>query len=210
MYKYLKTTVFLFATISVLLLSGCSSHLTAEQSAPVIKLNNLNEVSFAVLDKREYVVSGDKNASFEGIIRSGLGIPYSHNTFTNQPMSAFLSDRLVVGFANHNIKANKVDTVVQESENDIIEKLKISGNKSIIFTLNEWKYDFHAFSDNSWFNVDLTILNENGNTVLVKNFNGENDIPDSDTIPNQMQMIYKSRFENIFSDEMVKKALLGN
>ncbi|CAH6860021.1 exported hypothetical protein [Vibrio chagasii] len=95
-----KLVSLLLAAVS-LGLSGCATVLTAEQSAP-----QLNEVpqekalTIAVIDKRPYVLDHDKEPKFEGIIRSSLGIPYTYNTATQQPMSQFLTDRLVAGLKN--------------------------------------------------------------------------------------------------------------
>ena len=92
-----KLVSLLLVTVS-LGLSGCATVLTAEQSAPQLSVVPQEKaLTIAVIDKRPYVLEQDKEPKFEGIIRSSLGIPYSYNTATQQPMSQFLTDRLVAG-----------------------------------------------------------------------------------------------------------------
>ncbi|PIW63141.1 hypothetical protein [Shewanella sp. CG12_big_fil_rev_8_21_14_0_65_47_15] len=202
-----KNTTKCFAILSVLLLSGCAQILTAEQSAPEINFSTTEKpLTIAVIDKREYVVNNDKTPAFEGLIRSGFGIPYSYNTPTNEAMSVYLTNRLLAGFSKRGIKAESVETSPNMSIDSAVTQVSKNGSKSIIFVLNEWKYDYHALSDNSWYNLDLMIIDENGNEKLVKNFTGENDIPGG-AIVNEMQLIYKQRFEAIFKDAEVIQAL---
>ncbi|MCW8330950.1 hypothetical protein MD588_19330 [Photobacterium sp. SDRW27] len=204
----LKRIICISVGISVLLLSGCAKILTAEETAPEINMvSNQNAMSLAVLDKREYVVNDDKTPAFEGIIRSSLGIPYTYTTPTQEAMSVYLSNRLSAGFDNHGIKLNVVETEPKMSVNSVVDDLSKDGLKSILIVLNEWKYDFHAFSDNSWYDMDVIIIDDLGNKKIVKNFKGENDIPDGGAISNEMQMIYKQRFENTFTDSEIIDAL---
>lgn len=194
--------------ISALLLSGCATVLTAEETAPNIKtISTKDSMSLAVLDKRKYVVNEDKMPSFEGIIRSGLGIPYTHGTPTKEAMSVYLSNRLSVGLDNHGIKVTVVETEPKMSVNSVVDLMEKDDQKSILIVLNEWKYDFHTFTDNSWYDMDIIIIDNLGDKKLVKNFKGENDVPDGGLISNEMQLIYKQRFENTFSDSEVVEAL---
>ena len=194
--------------LSTLLLSGCASFLTPEETAPNISAISSQEgLSLAVLDKRKYVVNEDKTPSFEGIIRSGFGIPYTYLTPTKEAMSVYLSKRLSIGFKNHGIQVQVVDTAPKMSVNNTLDKLSKNNLISILIVLNEWKYDFHSFTDNSWYDIDIIITDGNGNKKLVKNFKGENDIPDNGLISNEMQLIYKQRFESVFSDPEVIKSL---
>jgi hypothetical protein len=194
--------------ISALLISGCATVLTAEETAPNIKtISPQDSMSLAVLDKRKYVVSEDKTADFEGVIRSGLGIPYTYGTPTKEVMSVYLSNRLSVGFENHGIKVTVVETEPKMSVNSVVDNLAKNDLISILIVLNEWKYDFHTFTDNSWYDMDIIVIDGIGNKKLVKNFKGENDVPDGGLISNEMQLIYKQRFENAFSDPEVVESL---
>jgi len=196
-----------FIGASVLLLSGCTSVLTANETAPEINFaEKPTEISIAVLDKRAYVVDSDKEPAFEGIIRSGFGIPYSYYTTTKEPMSVYLTNRLSAGFDKKGIKASVVNTEPTMSVDKVVGSLAKDDLKSVLFVLNEWKYDFHTFTDNSWYDMDVIIVDKLGNKKIVKNFKGENDVPDGSLISNEMQLIYKQRFEKVFSDPEVRLA----
>ena len=204
-----KLVSLLLATIT-LGLSGCATILTPEQSAPQLSVVPQEKaLTIAVIDKRPYVLDQDKEPKFEGIIRSSLGIPYSHNTATQQPMSQFLTDRLVAGLKKQQVTVDSVETTPSQNITKVVEQMKAFDNKSMMFVLNEWKYDFHAFTDNSWYNVNVIIYDEAGKKLLSKNFQGENDVPDGGVIINEMQLIYKQRFEEIFQGVEVKSALLN-
>ncbi|QUM76276.1 hypothetical protein HWV00_08625 [Moritella sp. 24] len=196
-----------FIGASVLLLSGCTSVLTANETAPEINFaEKPTEISIAVLDKRAYVVDSDKEPAFEGIIRSGFGIPYSYYTTTKEPMSVYLTNRLSAGFDKKGIKASVVNTEPTMSVDKVVGSLAKDDLKSVLFVLNEWKYDFHTFTDNSWYDMDVIIVDKLGNKKIVKNFKGENDVPDGSLISNEMQLIYKQRFEKVFADPEVRLA----
>ena len=196
-----------FIGASVLLLSGCTTLLTANETAPEISIaSKPSEISIAVLDKRAYVVDSDKEPAFEGIIRSGFGIPYSYYTTTKEPMSVYLTNRLSAGFDKKGIKTNVVNTDPTMSVDNIVGSLAKDDLKSVLFVLNEWKYDFHTFTDNSWYDMDVIIVDKLGNKKIAKNFKGENDVPDGSLISNEMQLIYKQRFEKVFADPEVRMA----
>ncbi|MGF1697797.1 hypothetical protein L4D20_06250 [Vibrio kyushuensis] len=205
MLKTLQWTVLLIAGLNLI---GCAKLLTVEESAPEVNISSeIGAVSIAVLDQRPYVLDKDKPAAFEGIIRSSLGIPYSYNTATQEPMATFIGTRIEHGFKDRGIDATLHLTELETQLPDLIDELGQDGKKSLVISLNEWKYDFHAFSDSSWYDVDIIILDPAGKKLVSKNFTGENDIPDSGAIMNEMQLIYKARFEEVFSSPDIVDAL---
>lgn len=184
-------------------LTGCASLLPVEQSSPEV---SVSPISIAVLDERPYVLDHDKKPAFEGIIRSSFGIPGSHNTGTGEALSDYLGSRIEYAFNTNGVDVTRYQTQVGVSESDLLNTLKADGRKSVLLSLNEWKYDWHPITDNSWYNVDITVLDKNGTTLATKHFEGEEDIP-SGNIPNEILMLYKGRFEMIFSDPVIYGAL---
>ncbi|MFV0450136.1 MAG: hypothetical protein ACK5MF_17095 [Vibrio sp.] len=185
---------------------GCST-LSIQESAPEITIpSDITTVSLAIVDQRPYVVDQDKSPAFEGLIRSSLAIPYSYNTATGEPMSVFLTNRLEYGIQNKGLTVKRYDTNLTTSLPELLNSMKQDGNPSIVVLLHEWKYDYHPFSDNSWYDVDVIVNNKAGQKTVKKHYAGENDIPGG-TIMNEMMLIYKSRFEEIFSDPELIQAL---
>ena len=76
-----------------------------------------------------------------------------------------------------------------------------------MIVLYEWKYDYHPFTDNSYYKVLVQLRDNNGGLVYDEMHKGENDIP-SGGITNEMQLIYKQRFEQIFNSDKFKTATL--
>jgi len=184
-----------------LLVTGCASIMTAEQAAPELNKPLSDKLAIAVVDHRPYVLNGDKEASFEGLSRSGFGIPFSRYTFNNKPMSEFLTNRLAAGLIKTGIDVSSLETTPQTK----IEDVKSQDAKTVIIVLNEWKYDYHAFTDNSWYDFNVLIKNKSGEVLINKKFIGEQDVPSLTS--NDIQLLYKARFEQAFKDPEIKGLL---
>lgn len=188
---------------------GCAQLKTAEETAPTLDLNiKQAALSIAVLDKRPYILSNKKSTAFEGLVRSQWGIPFSQKTPTKEPMSTYLGKRLEAGFHQRGIQVNRIKTDPFMTIDEIIQQSRLHQKSGIIIVLHEWKYDTHLFIDNSWFNVQILVVDETGKKNIVKRFAGQDDIPATLARYNEMQKIYKKRFETIFSDKDIRKALL--
>ncbi|WP_372761480.1 hypothetical protein [Pseudoalteromonas sp.] len=192
----------IFILIGLLLTTGCTSIMTAEQAAPTLNKPQVDELQIAVVDHRPYVVNGDKLSGFEGLSRSGFGIPYTRNLVTGETMPQHLGKRLAAGFIRAGINAKLIPTTPQVNINNIKAD---ADTPAIIIVLNEWKYDHHAFTDNSWYDFDLIIKDGSGTTLINKNFTGEQDIPSMHT--NDLQLLYKERFELAFADAEIQALL---
>jgi len=184
-----------------LLFTGCASVLTVEQAAPELNKPATNKLAVAVVDHRSYILDGDKAASFEGLRRSAVGIPYSRYTYNRKPMSEFLTNRLVAGFHKSGVEVKGVSTTPTTT----IDDLKLADSTTLIIVLNEWKYDYHAFLDNSWYDFDVLIKDKDGKVLIKKNFVGEQDVPSLGV--NDIQLLYKVRFEQALSDPAIKAVL---
>jgi hypothetical protein len=102
--------------------------------------SNGRSVAISVVDKRPYVLSGDKNETFIGFIRSGFGVPY--NT-TFEPAEA----------------------VAEKVERDIIAEMSARGyevgpeGRAMHVVILEFKHDGY---ENLWIfhEVDVTVYRE--------------------------------------------------
>lgn len=188
-------------------LTGCGSMLTAQQAAPEISVKNTsNPLVIAVLDQRPYVLEQKKKPSFEGLIRSNFGIPYSYSTPTREPMSDYLGQRIKLGFSASGIPVELQPTSLETTEKGLLALLEEKAKRSVIISLYEWKYDHHTFAKASFYDVDILVIDKGGNTIVRKKFADKEGIP-SGAIYNAMQQAYKARFENFFADEEILAAL---
>lgn len=205
MFKSIST---IFILLTLLFTTGCEAILTASEAAPEINtVNKTQPLTIAFLDHCPYVVNNDKSPAFEGLIRSAFGIPYSYNTATKEPMANYLSQRLAIGIKRHGVDVDLVQTHPSMTVDASVKAINKKANTGVLFVLKEWKYDLHPLADNSWYDLDVMVIDKAGNKKLVKNFKGENDIPEDRGIINDMQIIYKQRFEQIFKDPAVRNAL---
>jgi len=204
MKAYLKV---IFAGILGLYLTGCASIMTAEQAAPNLSFQeDAGPLVVAVLDNRPYVLDKDKNPSFEGLIRSNLGMPFSYGTATGEAMSLYLGKRIEHGFKSSGVDTVLYPTTVGMTEESLLQELSKGGKKSLVVSLLEWKYDHHTFSKSSYYDVEVTVLDNQGNRLVDKKFTGKDGIP-SGHIANAMQQLYKARFEQFLSDAQIEQAL---
>lgn len=205
-----KLTRIFIAYGVALILTGCVRNLSVEESAPDITLSpEIKAVSLAIFDERPYVLNSDKSPSFEGVIRSGFGMPYSYETSTKEPLSTYLGKRIEHGIKEKGIEVTLYPTEVGSEQKEILSALKTKAVPSIAISLKEWKYDHHALADSSWYDMNFIISDKLGNVILEKNFAGEDDIPDRSSLINEMQLLYKSRFEAAFADLEIQKALIN-
>lgn len=204
MRNYTKILFFGFLGIY---LTGCTSLMTIEEAAPRISIKQASEpLVIAVLDQRPYVLNKKKTTSFEGLIRSNFGIPYSYSTPTHEPLSIYLGKRVEHGFKVNGITATLYPTSLETTKETLLKKLAQDGEKSLIISLSEWKYDHHTFVKSSTYDADIIVIDKQGNSLVQKKFTGKDDIP-SGAIANAMQQVYKARFEHIFDDAEIRQAL---
>lgn len=116
-------------------------------------------------------------------------------------MSVYLTNRLLAGFKQSGVEVSSITTTPDVNLND----LQATDSKMLLIVLKEWKYDYHAFTDNSWYNFDVFIKDASGNTLIQKNFIGEQDVP-SLTV-NDLLLLYKARFEIAFNDPEITALL---
>ena len=58
-------------------LSGCAfNKSTVEERTPNLKYSTTNAIALTVVDNRPFILNGEKDENFEGIVRGGYGIPF--------------------------------------------------------------------------------------------------------------------------------------
>src|SRR5687768_6795246 len=88
--KILRTLLGIAATIVV---SGCAvgnKHHYHDVVA-AIPVSGDADVTVGVIDKRPYILNGDKKPNFVGLQRGGYGIPFDVTTETGKPLSIDMS-----------------------------------------------------------------------------------------------------------------------
>jgi hypothetical protein len=75
----MKTAWISLSSVALLagLIAGCTVPATKQELTPEFSGTLPRQLGVSVIDKRPYVVSGDKDAKFEGLSRSAAGIPWT-------------------------------------------------------------------------------------------------------------------------------------
>ena len=72
------------------LLAGCATPISKKDRTPVFGGQAPAKIAIAVVDHRTFILSGDKEEWFEGIMRGGFGIPHSLKRPVNLKENPFL------------------------------------------------------------------------------------------------------------------------
>lgn len=207
----LKNLILMFA--AMLSLAGCATPLTLEQSAPAIPATDDNSYLLSVIENRPYVLSGDKEPNYAGIVRGGFGIPHFVPTPDGKPLVDFLAERLA-----HGLKTPSGTVLVQNHTkppelNEVADAtVAAAANRGIAVRLREWRFDFGMFSWRFFYNLDIEIFDREGKRIAAKHFSGDEAPPwdGNDSPHNMAQLHYKRKFEEFFSTDELRAALQGS
>lgn len=117
------------------------------QAWPSIDFESEHEVWVTVVDERPYVRSRNKSATFTGLSRSQVGIPYDIATTSGNVLAEDVQSAVVNGFMNSGIYAQ-----VGQPPNSRSSAEKKSMELHLRLTLYEWKSDTYK---NTSFQYDL-------------------------------------------------------
>lgn len=161
-----------FIVIVLSILSGCAignkyDYQEADISLPV---KGTSTVSLGVVDKRDYVLNGNKPANFTGLQRGGFGNPFDVTTRSGKPLTDDITEALSralqnAGFQVNNLYFSSPDTSL------VASVIKKGGTeKSILLTVSEWKTDVYMNISVSY-DFLLQILNQQGKEIASASMN---------------------------------------
>ena len=198
-----------FLTAIALELGGCAVGVThsLDQVSPNINAKNGSTVELAVQDKRDFVVRGEKPASFIGLSRGGFGNPFDVNTTSGKSLASDISKVVETALTNKGVKVINVEVAPSAAEDKTIELLASSGNKSIFLKINSWKSD--TFSQTTLnYNLELLILDKTGKVL------GSNAVSGSEILSgpswsarDKVPPVLSSKLEMLFSDPKISSKL---
>lgn len=202
--------------ILILALYGCATPVTKEQITPDLYSVTNEKVNLAVIDHREYVLSGDKSEKFEGIIRGAFGIPITVDRPKRPEDERFvdyLSGIIKDGFYDVGIEVHIIKAEKGISASKALKLLpKNSNHKSIIIIMNQSKWDAGGFKFRYLYNFDFHVADKNNKIFEHKQFYGDQADKPSDkyNLWDMYSIIYRNKLESIFKDDAIKSALLKN
>lgn len=198
--------------LAVLVLSGCAVGNTVDFRAqkPAVTATSDKTVTVAVLDRRAYVISGDKAPNFVGIRRGGFGNPFDVTTRSGGPLAGEISVMVVEALKAQGIDASAV--TLAPGNDPQVAAAAIGGTASqrgLVVLLDEWRSDLFM---NMEVDYDLTaqVLDAEGALLASSNEAGNNHLGQASferEVSDAASAALKRKLEALLNDPAVVAAL---
>ena len=198
-------------TLSALILAGCVVGRTASYSDTSISVptaTGSGTIAVAVQDRRPYVLSGNKQERFTGLMRSGFGMPFDVNTSSGGPLAADLRDTVSRSLTAQGYKVTGVTLAPQEQADAVQRKLVETGaRRSALLTLTEWRSD-SMMNIGITYDATLAIMDEKGKSLATSSIKGSDNLGSVGFSPEPtITAGFAKKLEVLFSDPKVAAAL---
>lgn len=165
---------------------------------------NGRKIAIAVHDQRPEIIKAEKDATFTGYMRSGVGIPYPIHTVSGLPLSDDMSGSIAGSFTKSGFSVVPVKTLFTESHEQVIAKLNASGaEKSVILHLETWQSDCYQ---RVWINfkIVLQVYDGSGKFLGQKMAEGTQELGGSMWNPTKVARkaippFFKQKMEEVFN-----------
>lgn len=99
------------------------------------------ELHLGFYDERPYVLSGDKDPSFSGLVRSLYGIPYSRHTESGNPLNIDLTNFLTRSLNKQGYNAKPVQFDLRQEIEPVLDSIMSGTDLALVYRIREWKTD---------------------------------------------------------------------
>ena len=127
-----------------LVLGACAFGNTTDyqNQTPVLAANTGNGVAVAAYDQRPYVLSGKNSATYTGVTRAAIGVPYGVHTTSGKPLADDFSAAIANGLSAKGIQVTVVTVPYTETRDQAIKTLLTQGKpRSLLVTIEDWESD---------------------------------------------------------------------
>jgi hypothetical protein len=164
----------LIVALCAVALAGCAVGNTYDYQAADIGLPVVGKgkVGVAVVDRRPYVLSGDKEADFVGLQRGGFGNPFNVTTKSGKPLASDMQTSLAQAVQE---KGFEVTELYFSSPDSAVVATAVRDNgakRNVVLSLNEWKTDAMMNFAVSY-DLVLQIVDENYEVIAESNTSGD-------------------------------------
>ncbi len=133
-------------------------------------------VAVTVVDHRPYIVSGDKQPTFVGLMRGGFGNPFDVTTSSDRPLAQDMTISIVDSLKKKDVDAVVVVIPPSASETTARRKLlAVDANRYVLLVLQEWKSDTYITTA-LIFNVSLEVLGPGGAQLADTTLRGKDNL----------------------------------
>ena len=215
--KISKLSVLIFTAYAVLLCSGCAvgQKLNYSGIAANLAVSGSKAVGVASLDRRPYVLSGEKNPDYAGTMRGGYGNPFNVGTESGQTLADDMTQVIAAALTRKGFKTRSVVTTNKDNSDVVIEKLKTTGGDNLILlTINDWKSDFAGFvAFRVWLDYDATlrVFEKSGKIIAETAIKGNDDLGSAGEPVGYTKKVvpeaFQRKIEELLNNPEVMKAL---
>lgn len=189
------------------MLGGCAigqQYAYDRATIPLPRVESAGTVGLAVHDARPYVVSGNKDPSFVGLMRGGFGNPFDVTTSSGRPLARDMRDVIERAMKSRGLRVTGVD-IAPSSGDGARRTLVASGSdRNVLVTLREWKSDTLLRTE-LLYDVTVTVLDREGAELASKRLHGADPVGPSphSSVPEA----FARKFETLFDDDRILGAL---
>jgi hypothetical protein len=197
---------------ALLFLGGCAVGVKHDYQRPLdVGIATPASVAVATVDRRPYIVNGQKGEDFVGLSRGGFGNPFDVTTQSGRPLASDLSGSIVASMKAKGVDARVVELKPSVSHDQAISALRATATqKSVLLTLNEWKGD-SMINVGFTYNFNLRVFDKEGGQLTLKVLQGQEHLGAADPFSpgGAAQVIprYQRMMEVLFQDPDIIKAL---
>lgn len=203
--------IFLLGIVGILL-SGCAVGNTHRYNLgdAALAAESDKRIAVCVADLRPYVLSGEKQGGFVGLMHAGLSIPYDITTTSEATLTSDITDSVVKALKTKRISAVAIGIPAKSSEAKARELLlQAAADRYVLMLLKEWKTDTYL---NTGLRHDLTlkVLSKEGSQIAEKSVGGDENLG-SVMLPSdvriQAETAIRRKLETLLNDPAVVSAL---
>ena len=130
------------------------------------------KVAVVVVDRRNYILTGEKTPAFNGLVRQGYGVPFDSLTESGNTLSEDFTASIIAGLTAADIEAEAPELSspisLERSRSDLMQA---EADRYLLFVINEWKTDTY-WSTVLQYSLELTVKGPDGAERLHKDFTG--------------------------------------
>ena len=202
-----------FCLLVTVLLVSCATPATRSDLTPTFSGLTSSHITIGVVDSRPYVISGNKEPWFEGIVRGGFGIPYTINRPERPPNETF-ADRIAKMLERTFTDAGSQVTVVRLARGSTQPaargKLKPqTKDVALLIRIHDSKFDAGGFQFDYPYHFQLSVLDPEGNTLAQASVQGRDANTPSGkyNVWDMYGVVYRDKFEQLLVKPEIQLAI---
>jgi len=194
---------------TLLLLGGCAmGRTTSYQGHSGFKPEyKMPLITLGVIDKRPYVLNGNKSPTYCGTLRSIGGIPYDVNTASGKPLAEMLQAFIGTTLMKHGVNVDSMTSLPMDTtETEAAKILTAEDRKAVLLLLNEWRTHIY-FNPIFEYDLKMSAIDIEGN-IISSSFNKGTMEFGNDKKVKKFSDVVTIVFDKLFNDQKIKSALL--